>query len=538
MHQRSVFRQKPCMTKHAADQYFGQSCCGQKEELPKAIQFQIVRFFHLAAKYDISSTASAAGIMTNYSISYSEDGSLGELMGGAYSKYKFDLLKEGGFNGFIISDWGVWDDWDGTVNGGMGRGDWGTEDWTPAERLAYSIQLGMCQAGGFNKMDIMQEAWGLLVAELGEEAALSLVRERATTILTLYMNLGLFDNPYRSVAEAEAICWSEESMAYGLETQLHSVVMLKNDGTIANREGADKLTVYIPYLFTAGQATRRGYNAATYEPGFDLETAEKYFNVVTDTLGDPTGQTPEGNPEYKPEDVIRASAEDVAGCDMVLIHMYAPFTGGTAVDNEDGSVTFFPASLQYAEYTAENAKDPSVAQKVYIEEIEDIYMTQTVEVKQNRSYKGNSAGPDANISHLDMMADAVELAGDVPVVVAMSSHGGSGSMVWTEVEPYADAILWAYDNFENFSEALLMTAAGLAEPEGLLVVQMPASMDAVEAQADDLVRDTEVYVDANGNAYDFAFGMNWDGVIDDERVSIYSTEPLTECEYFDFFYAN
>ena len=106
------------------------------------------------------------------------------------------------------------------------------------------------------------------------------------------------------------------------------------------------------------------------------------------------------------------------------------------------------------------------------------------------------------------------------------------------IEPYADAILWAYDNFENFSEALLMTAAGLAEPEGLLVVQMPASMDAVEAQADDLVRDTEVYVDANGNAYDFAFGMNWDGVIDDERVSTYSTEPLTECEYFDFFYAN
>ena len=31
-----------------------------------------------------------------------------------------------------------------------------------------------------------------------------------------------------------------------------------------------------------------------------------------------------------------------------------------------------------------------------------------------------------------------------------------------------------------------------------------------------------------GNTYDFAFGLNWSGVINDERVATYSVEPLSE----------
>jgi beta-glucosidase len=31
----------------------------------------------------------------------------------------------------------------------------------------------------------------------------------------------------------------------------------------------------------------------------------------------------------------------------------------------------------------------------------------------------------------------------------------------------------------------------------------------------------EVHVDASGNAYDFTFGLNWSGVIQDERVTKY-----------------
>ncbi len=46
-------------------------------------------------------------------------------------------------------------------------------------------------------------------------------------------------------------------------------------------------------------------------------------------------------------------------------------------------------------------------------------------------------------------------------------------------------------------------------------------MTTVEAQLEDVPRDIKPYVDNLGNAYDFAFGMNWNGVIRDERVVQY-----------------
>ena len=34
-------------------------------------------------------------------------------------------------------------------------------------------------------------------------------------------------------------------------------------------------------------------------------------------------------------------------------------------------------------------------------------------------------------------------------------------------------------------------------------------------------------MDAAGNTYDFAYGLNWSGVISDERTEKYDVEPLT-----------
>ena len=120
--------------------------------------------------------------------------------------------------------------------------------------------------------------------------------------------------------------------------------------------------------------------------------------------------------------------------------------------------------------------------------------------------------------------------------IAMQT-GGTGAMVWSEVEPYADSILNGFVGVTD--EAYFMVASGQVEPNGLLPLQQPASMEAVEAQTgEDLPRDLECYVDADGNTYDFAYGLNWSGKIDDERVKTYSAAPLTECTSFDFKYAN
>ena len=63
--------------------------------------------------------------------------------------------------------------------------------------------------------------------------------------------------------------------------------------------------------------------------------------------------------------------------------------------------------------------------------------------------------------------------------------------------------------------------SGKAEPSALLPLQMPADMRIVEEQFEDVPRDMKCYTDSEGHLYDFAFGMNWKGVIDDERVAKY-----------------
>ena len=104
----------------------------------------------------------------------------------------------------------------------------------------------------------------------------------------------------------------------------------------------------------------------------------------------------------------------------------------------------------------------------------------------------------------------------------------------SELEPYADAILvsWSGDRAPAIDdEAYFEIVVGNKEPSGLLPVQMPADMDTVEEQFEDVPRDMRCYEDANGNVYDFAFGLNWAGVIDDERVAKYNVEPIAVDEF-------
>jgi beta-glucosidase len=91
-------------------------------------------------------------------------------------------------------------------------------------------------------------------------------------------------------------------------------------------------------------------------------------------------------------------------------------------------------------------------------------------------------------------------------------------MVFSEIEQDAAAILM---NFGVQDQALFDILSGNEEPSALLPAQMPANMSTVEKQAEDVPFDLSVYVDAEGNRYDFGFGMNWNGVISDPRVNKY-----------------
>jgi beta-glucosidase len=133
---------------------------------------------------------------------------------------------------------------------------------------------------------------------------------------------------------------------------------------------------------------------------------------------------------------------------------------------------------------------------------------------KNRSYKGKSTQV-VNADHAQMVRATKAAMKGKPVVVVLNVHL---PMVFSEVEPFADAIL-VHFNIE--SNPLLDVISGGFEPSGLLPYQMPANMRTVEEQFEDVPRDMECYKDTVGHVYDFAFGMNWSGVINDKRVKKY-----------------
>ena len=486
---------------------------------------------HLITYFDgvfkLPGKTGSSGIMTEYAINVDKDGTpFGGEYAGAYNPFMYSLLEQYGYDSLKITDWGVF--------GGLGLktgGLWGTEDLTGAERIALGLERGVNLFGGFGDMDAINEGYDILVANVGQEKADEILCKAAYNYIIVMMNLNMFDQPYNDSAYADSIVYSDTSNAFGKETQLKSVVMIKNDGTIKEGSEIEKPKVYVPYVYNTGFSANwmMGINPGTpsWKPSMDLDVLGQYFEVVTDTPADPTGEAgADGNPTFTSTDIVRASEEDIQACDYVLVGMSGAFRPSyssylTAAfgppSTPEGEEVYYPASLQYPEYTATAARNPSISGVV------------TDGVKENRSYQGVSIPAVANYGDLEALEYAAGAAGDVPVIASVAMERG---MVWTEAEPLCDVILVTYN--AQKTDAIAQIILGQAEPQGLLVFQQPASMDAVEAQLEDVPRDMECYVDAAGNAYDFAFGMNWGGVISDERTAKYTAAPLTKVTSFDF----
>ena len=447
-----------------------------------------------------SKTGQTAAYMDSYSIAYSDTEEYGELVGSAFSKWKNDLLREKcGYDGLICSDWGVIDD-----PGAMVSTPWGMEDATKVERCKKIVEAGVDQIGGGFDLVSLRAAYDEMASETSEDEALARVRESARRALRTFYVIGLSDCPYVDSSSADKIVESDELLALAAEAVDKSIVMLKNVGGAISDRGGAKPKVYVPMKFADGAWTLPVIEAV----------ASEVIEIVTDTIGDPTGPAGEdGNPTYAESDVTRATPEQIAECDLVACYINNP-TAGVGFDAE--TETYVPITLQYGEYVADgpNVRETSIAGDVVNGE------------KENRSYVGKSTTA-ANASELTFVQEMSEASGDVPLVLCVSADR---PMIFSEVEPLADAILIG---FNAGGDDYLNLLAGKTEPSALLPLQMPANMDTVEANQEDVPRDLECYVDSEGNEYDFAFGLNWSGVIDDDRVKTYSVEPLTTPEHIE-----
>ncbi len=420
-------------------------------------------------------TEMASAVMPIYSILWNQDPS-GENVGGSFSKWMIEqqLRQEAKFEGVVCTDWGITKDMKG-LHSPIGGKPWGVEHLSEAERHYKILEAGVDQFGGNNEIGPVVEAYQMWCKEKGEEKARERFEQSARRLLLNMFRVGLFENPYLDPAETQKIVGNPAFMKEGYEAQLKSVVMLKNHANALPQK--DKRKVYVPKRhFPAIPGMWGGISEEKTEEPIDLALVKKYFNVV----------------------------EQPEQADFAICLIQEPSTGvGYSLDDaKRGGNGYMPLSLQYDDYTATDARAVSIAGGDPLEK--------TV----NRSFKGKTIKA-YNRDDMLMVADTKKAMGDKPVVVVVET---GRPIVLSEIEPHADAILISF-NVQH--QALLDIISGKAEPSALLPMQMPADMKAVEEQKEDVPRDMRCYQDGDGHTYDFAFGMNWSGIINDERVKKY-----------------
>lgn len=431
----------------------------------------------LEGAFDLNGgTGKAAAVMPYYTISFGQDPG-GENVGNAFSKYFItdQLRGKYGYDGVICTDWGVT-----RPDAGMavfGRTPWGVEHLTEAERHYRILMAGCDQFGGNNAAGPVLEAYEMGVSEHGEEFMRSRFETSARRLLTNIFQVGLFENPYRDVAETESIVGKPEYMDAGYRAQQRSVVVLKNqDGVLPLSK---ETSVFIPERFVPPSETFFGDEIpGRWETPVNPDIASGYFEL----------------------------AEDPETADVALVVITDPQNGRTAGYSADdaaaGGNGFLPISLQYDTYTADTARDPSLAGDTRESDV------------LNRTYRGKTVTAK-NKSDLELIRQTVRAMDGKPVIVILKLSNP------TVVAEFESAIQGLVLNFNIQDQAVLDVLTGAVEPSGLLPMQMPANMATVEAQFEDVPLDMEPHVDAAGHAYDFGFGLNWDGPIDDARIQKY-----------------
>ena len=313
------------------------------------------------------------------------------------------------------------------------------------------------------------------VKEHGEEFMRKRMEQSAVRLLKNIFRVGLFENPYLTVEETKKVVGNSEFMKAGYEAQLKSIIMLKNKNKALPVQKMK--TVYIPKrINAAGRDFFGGPIPETVGYPINPEVVKKYFKTT----------------------------DNPAEADFALVVIRSP-NSGSGYDREDikkGGTGYVPISLQYGPYKALEARDPSLAGGDPLEKF------------TNRTYKGKTVIA-TNFADMKMVLDTKKAMNGKPVIVSVAM---SKPMVFSEFEKDADAIIV---NFEVQDQAILDILTGVAEPSGLLPLQMPVDMKTVETQKEDVPYDMICHIDSEGNTYDFGFGLNWSGIIKDARVEKY-----------------
>ncbi len=426
-------------------------------------------------------TGMASAVMPYYTISLGQDKKNKENVGNSYNTYIIrDLLRgKYKYDGVVCTDWGVTGD-ETALDMFIGGKPWGLEKLTVAERHYRVLLAGVDQFGGNNDAGPVLEAYQMWAKEFGESSMRTRVEESAVRLLKNIFRVGLFENAYLFPDESGKLVGTPANMKAGYDAQLRSVVMLKNKNKVLPVQ--KNKTVYIPKRFTPAGRNFLGIETPEkFEYPVNMEIVKKYFKVTD-------------NPDE---------------ADYALVCIASP-NSGTGYNKQEissGGTGYIPISLKYEMYTAKNARATSLGGGDPLENF------------TNRSYRDKSVTA-INVTDLGMVNDTYVKMKGKPVIVSVNV---SNPMVFGEFEKNAGAILV---NFGVQDQAIFDILTGAAEPSGLLPLQMPADMETVEQQFEDVPHDMKCYRDDQGNVYDFAFGLGWNGAIKDGRTAKYKKSAV------------
>ena len=447
----------------------------------KNFQTHFLPFLNGAFKLS-GKTGMASAVMPYYTISFDQDKKYGENVGNSYNKYIIhDLLRtKYKYDGVVCTDWLITAD-ETAVDVFLTGKSWGVEKLTVPQRHYKILMNGVDQFGGNNESGPVMEAYKMGVKDHGEAFMRTRFEQSAVRLLKNIFRVGLFENPYLDPQVSQKVVGTAEFMKAGYQAQLESVVMLKNKAkALPLTKGK---TVYVPKQFTPGGRNFLGMETPEkLDYPVNLNIVKKYFTVT----------------------------DNPAEADYALVFMRSPDSGGgySIPDAKAGGTGYVPVSLQYGDYTAQGTRDPSIAGGDPLEKF------------TNRTYNGKTA-KTINSSDLKMVTDTYAKMKGKPVIVALQV---SNPTVVGEFEKESNAIL---AHFGVQDQAIMDILTGALEPSALLPMQFPADMKTVETQAEDVPRDMTSYRDSEGHVYDFGFGLNWKGVIQDARTAKYKQAVLS-----------
>lgn len=421
-------------------------------------------------------TQKAGGVMPYYTISFNQDKKNHENVGNAFSQYIInDLLRvKYDYDGVVCTDWKVTQNLVPENEMDLPGRCWGMEHNTEVQRYVKAILSGVDQFGGNQKIAPLLEAYRQCADIIGEDMIKTRFKNSAQRILTVMFRLGLFENPYVDVEKTDTVLRSEEHLKQGYDAQIKSVVMVKNKNHVMPLKKKKK--VYIPSKFYP-------------------KTIDWFGNVKEEHLEFPVSRQ-----------MVKSYFELVdypKDADVAIVFMEGPNSGFgfEQTDIKQGGNGYVPVSLQYSAYTANEARTHSIA-------------SDSKEKNTGRCYKGKTIIA-RNENDLDMLLETKQKMGDKPVIAVVNM------MRPCIVREFEDKVDGLFLHFGVEDKVVFDLISGIYEPSGLLCVQIPANMETVEHHCEDVAFDMECHKDTEGHVYDFAFGMNWRGPIDDYRVRKY-----------------